>query len=59
MAAPEKKGKPGLGDELQTVISSMKAIPWTTLQELKADPEFLRQLQDAEETLKALRKAVS
>jgi ParB family chromosome partitioning protein len=59
VAAPEKKHKAGLGDELQTVIGSMKAIPWTMLQELKDDPEFLRQLQDAEDTLKALRKAVS
>jgi len=59
VAAPEKLKQPGLAEELQAVIGSMKAIPWTTLQEMKSDPELIRQLDDAENTLSSLRKAIS
>ena len=36
----------------------MKSVPWTTLQELKGNPDLLQKIDDAEELLKSLRKAL-
>jgi ParB family chromosome partitioning protein len=51
--------KQGLASELENVVGAMKSIPWTTLQELKGDPEVLKKIDDAEALLKSLRKALS
>jgi ParB family transcriptional regulator, chromosome partitioning protein len=37
----------------------MKRAPWTTLAELKGDPEILKKIEDAEALLKSLRKTLS
>lgn len=53
----KKKGR--LSDDLDSAVQAMKSMPWTALQELKGDPEFLKKIADAEEMLKSLRKALS
>ncbi|MGE3829501.1 MAG: ParB/RepB/Spo0J family partition protein [Parvibaculaceae bacterium] len=55
----EKKPKGGLSGDLETVVESMKNIPWTTLQEMKGDPDLLKKIDDAEAMLRSLRKALS
>jgi hypothetical protein len=40
-------------------VEAMKRVPWTTLAELKGDPEILQKLDDAEALLKSLRKTLS
>jgi ParB family transcriptional regulator, chromosome partitioning protein len=37
----------------------MKRVPWTTLAELKGDPDILKKIDDAEALLKTLRKTLS
>jgi ParB family chromosome partitioning protein len=37
----------------------MKGVPWTTLQDLKGDPDILKKIDDAEALLRSLRKALS
>jgi ParB family chromosome partitioning protein len=37
----------------------MKSVPWTTLQEIKGDTSVLKKIEDAEELLKSLRKALT
>jgi len=54
----EKKGNDGLLTNLETAVQTMKNVPWTTLQELKGDPNVLKQLDDAEKLLQSLRKAL-
>ena len=46
-------------NELGTAIEAMRSVPWTTLQELKADETTLRKLDEAETLLKSLRKALT
>jgi ParB family chromosome partitioning protein len=55
----ERKPKGGLSGDLETVVEAMKSIPWTTLQELKGDPDILKKIDDTEAMLKSLRKALS
>lgn len=55
------KAKPddGLAGELNGVVEAVRAVPWTTLQELKGDAELLKKIDEAEEMLRSLRKALS
>jgi len=55
----EKKGNAGLLTDLQTAVEAMKNVPWTMLQELKGDSDMLKKLDDAENLLKSLRKALT
>ena len=55
----EKKGNDGLLTDLETAVEAMKNVPWTMLQELKGDSDVLRKLDDAENLLKSLRKALT
>ena len=55
----EKKSKTGLAGDIEVAVEAMKAVPWTTLQELKGDADLLRQINDAEKLLQSLRKALS
>lgn len=55
----EKKAKSGLAGELDSAVEAMMRVPWTTLAELKGDPEILKKIDDAEELLKSLRKTLS
>jgi ParB family chromosome partitioning protein len=54
-----KKTKNGLAGELDSAVEAMKRVPWTTLAELKGDPDILKKIHDAEALLKSLRKTLS
>ena len=54
-----KKAKNGLAGELDSAVEAMKRVPWTTLAELKGDPDILKKIDDAETLLKSLRKTLS
>ncbi len=43
---------------LNSAIEFMKRVPWTVLSDLKGDPDILKKIDDAEELLKSLRKAL-
>ena len=55
---PARKDKSGLAGDLEAAIESMKRVPWTTLAELKGDPQILKKIDDAETLLKSLRKTL-
>jgi ParB family chromosome partitioning protein len=55
----EKKAKDGLLTELEAAVEAMKNVPWTALQEMKGNTGVLKKIQDAEELLKSLRKALN
>ena len=57
--AAEKKADDQPFSELGAAIDAMKAVPWTTLEELKGDATALRKLDEAETLLKSLRKALT
>lgn len=59
ISAPEKKSKSGLSGDLEAAVEAMKNVPWTSLQELKGDPDILKKIADAEELLRSLRQALS
>jgi len=54
-----KKAQGGLLVELESAVEAMKNVPWTALQEMKGDTSVLKKIQDAEELLKSLRKALN
>ena len=54
-----KASKGGLSDDLGAAVDAMKKVPWTTLQELKGDPEILKKIEEAEALLRSLRGALS
>jgi len=54
----EKKAKDGLLSELESAVEAMKNVPWTALQEMKGNAAVLKKIEDAEELLKSLRKAL-
>lgn len=55
----EKKPPSGLSGDLDAAVAAMKKVPWTTLQEMKGDPEILRKIREAEVLLISLRSALS
>jgi ParB family chromosome partitioning protein len=57
--AAEKKLDDQPFSELGAAIQAMKSVPWTTLQELKGDATALSKLDEAENVLKSLRKALT
>lgn len=59
LAPQEKKPKGGLSDDLEAAVEAMKSVPWTTLQDLKGDPELLKKIEAAEELLRSLKKAIT
>lgn len=59
LAAPEKKSNNDLSSHLDDTVEAMKNIPWTTLQDLKGDPNVLKKIDDAESLLRSLRRALS
>jgi ParB family chromosome partitioning protein len=59
VSALPKKERRGLSRELEAAVEAMKHLPWTTLVELKGDPEILKKIDDAEALLKTLRKTLS
>ena len=59
VSAHTKKERSGLSGELDAAVEAMKRVPWTTLAELKGDPDILKKIDDAEALLKTLRKTLS
>lgn len=59
VSANTKKERSGLSGELDAAVEAMKRVPWTTLAELKGDPDILKKIDDAEALLKTLRKTLS
>ncbi|QOZ07506.1 ParB/RepB/Spo0J family partition protein [Bradyrhizobium sp. CCBAU 51765] len=59
LSAHNKKERIGLSGELDAAVEAMKRVPWTTLAELKGDPDILKKIDDAEALLKTLRKTLS
>jgi ParB family chromosome partitioning protein len=57
--APKKKGEAGLVGDIEELSEVLRRYPWTTLTELKGDPEVIRKLEEAEKLLRELRKALS
>lgn len=57
--APSEKKKSGLAGELGTTIEAMKRLPWTVLEEMRGDPEVLKQIDEAESLLRSLRISLS
>jgi ParB family transcriptional regulator, chromosome partitioning protein len=55
----EKKPKDSLIGDLETAVEAMKNVPWTALQEMKGNTSLLKKIEDAEELLKSLRKALN
>jgi ParB family chromosome partitioning protein len=49
----------GLVSDLDAAVEAMKRLPWTTLEELKGNPDVLRKLDEAQALLKSLRKTLS
>lgn len=49
----------GLAGDLDAVVEAVKAVPWTALQALKGNADLLKKIDDAEEMLCSLRKALS
>ena len=59
LGTAKKKGDDGLSGELDAVVEAVRAVPWTTLQELKGDADLLKKIEAAESMLHSLRKALS
>ncbi len=53
------KERGGLASELETVVESMKNVPWTALSELKKDENLLKKIDEASALLMSLRKTLS
>lgn len=54
---PAEKNKGLLGD-IEQLSDSLRRYPWTTLADLKGDPQVLRKLDEAEKLLGDLKKAL-
>jgi len=59
LGVPSKKEKGGLSSDLDTVLHSMKSVPWTALGELKKDPEIIKKIDEASALLKSLRDTLA
>ncbi|WP_161851511.1 ParB N-terminal domain-containing protein [Bradyrhizobium sp. CCBAU 051011] len=57
-AKPAEKDE-GLAGEIDAVVAAVKAVPWTTLQQMKGNAELLKKIDDAEAMLRSLRRALS
>ena len=55
----ESKAKEDLLAELEAAIEAMKNVPWTALQEMKGNASVLKRVEDAQELLKSLRRALN
>jgi ParB family transcriptional regulator, chromosome partitioning protein len=59
LRAIKKKADDGILSDLESAVEAMKGVPWTALQEMKGDTSVLKKIEDAEELLKSLRKALT
>lgn len=53
------KEKGGLASELETVVESMRNVPWTAIADLKKDENLLKKIDEASALLATLRKTLS
>ena len=56
---PPIKKPDGLANELDALLTVVKGVPWSVLEELKGNDDLLKKLGDAEATLRSLRKTLS
>jgi ParB family chromosome partitioning protein len=54
-----KQASNGLGDDIASLVESVKRYPWTTLESLRGDPEVLKRIADAEKVLKDLKQILA
>jgi ParB family chromosome partitioning protein len=54
-----KKEKGGISSDLDTIVDSVKRVPWTALNDLKKDPHILKKIDEATTLLKSLRETLS
>jgi len=54
----EKQDNDGLLTDLETAVEAMKNVPWTELQKMKGNAGLLEKIDDSEELLRSLRKAL-
>jgi ParB family chromosome partitioning protein len=45
--------------QLDAARNAMRRLPWTTLEELKGNPDVLTRIDETEELLKTLRRTLS
>lgn len=55
---PEPEPQAELVTELDAAVAAMRKVPWTTLEELKGNPDVLARLDDAEALLRNLRRVL-
>ena len=54
----EKDASDSALSKMETALAALKGLPWTTFQEMKGDSKVLTKIEEAEELLKSLRKAL-
>jgi ParB family chromosome partitioning protein len=54
----ERDASVGALSKMETALAALKGLPWTTFQEMKGDSKVLTKIEEAEELLKSLRKAL-
>ncbi len=54
-----KATKPELLGELESAVEAMRSVPWATLEGLKGNQDLLKRLDDAEELVQSLRRALT
>ncbi|WP_316162837.1 ParB/RepB/Spo0J family partition protein [Bradyrhizobium sp. SZCCHNRI20481] len=59
LAGAPKKEKGGISGDLDTIVESVKGLPWTALNDLKKDPHILKKIDEASSLLKSLRDTLS
>ena len=55
----KKKAESGLAGDIDELSDVLRRYPWTTLAELKGDPEVLKKLDEAERLLRELKRALT
>jgi ParB family chromosome partitioning protein len=53
------KKRPGLLGDIDELSEALRRYPWTTLAEMKGDPQVIRKLEETEKLLKDLKKALA
>jgi ParB family chromosome partitioning protein len=56
---PKGKGEAGLVGDIEALSEVLRRYPWTTLAELKGDPDVLRKLEEAEKLLADLKRTLA
>jgi ParB family chromosome partitioning protein len=55
----EKDASDGALSKMESALIALKGLPWTAFQEMKGDSQVLTKIEEAEELLKSLRKALT